>query len=233
MWALVARAAAWVFGDDVIKLVVSLVVGLFALAVLNTAGTISTILSQPWGSWQLAGMMGAKPSSQPVALDAQPQRQQPPAQVAQQVAERPAAVPVPVTRPAQLEEIIGSRAPIVIAAAMQYLGVPYLWGGNTKRGIDCSGLVVNALLAVGIQAPRVTTAQVRWTTPIPLSEVRAGDLVYFNNTCSDCGGNPTHVGIAIDNSTMVQAGGANVSVQSFRSGFYGAHLASAGRVPGL
>jgi len=143
----------------------------------------------------------------------------------------PTPTPVPVSGAAPLPP--SDRVEVVIATAMTWLSVPYLWGGCTRRGVDCSCFVMNALAAAGIGAPRVTWLQVHWTTPVSRTELRRGDLVYFNDTCTDCGPNPTHVGLYLGDGQMVQAGGAAVSVQPVFSGFYGQHFASAGRVPGL
>ena len=140
------------------------------------------------------------------------------------------APPTPTLAPAPPPS---DRVEAVIAAAMTWRGVPYLWGGCTRRGVDCSCFVQNALGTVGIHAPRVTWQQIAWTTPISRAELRRGDLVYFDNTCTDCGPNPTHVGLALGNGLMIQAGGSQVSVQPIFAGYYGAHFGSAGRVPGL
>jgi cell wall-associated NlpC family hydrolase len=229
---LLRSAIALLGGEKILKWVATIVVGLLALAFVEAAGSTAAIMAQPFGQWWLAGVSGAVKSSPPAAL---PETAADIGQLSLAVAPQPQPTFVPQPRVAvqPVEQVATGRVVAVIAEAMTYMGTPYLWGGCSHRGIDCSCFVMNALAVVGIHAPRVTTAQIGWTTRIPTSEIGAGDLVYFDNTCTDCGGNPTHVGLALDNQTMVQAGGAQVSIQSFRSGFYGQHFASAGRVPGL
>lgn len=118
-----------------------------------------------------------------------------------------------------------------LTEALSWMNVRYLWGGCDRRGVDCSCFVQNVLASVGIRAPRVTTQQVLWARPVPRDQMQPMDLVFFNNTCDDCGSNPTHVGLYLGNGQMIQAGGKAVSIQPVFSGFYGQRFASAGRVP--
>lgn len=111
------------------------------------------------------------------------------------------AVPVP-TVPTAANDAIAT----MLNAAMSWLGVPYRWGGCSRSGIDCSCFVQTALSVIGIHAPRVTTDQIRWATPISASEAKPGDLVFFDNTCTGCGGNPTHVGLYLGNGQVINAG---------------------------
>jgi cell wall-associated NlpC family hydrolase len=96
----------------------------------------------------------------------------------------------------------------IVAAAIGYaeqqLGKPYLWGGTGPDAFDCSGLVMMAYRAAGIDLAR--TSQQQWVTEvrIPASQVQAGDLVFFAG--SD--GTPTspgHVGLVIGGGKMIEA----------------------------
>jgi len=136
---------------------------------------------------------------------------------------RPPAMPVPT--------VVGHEWGDLLAYALSWVNTPYLWGGCSRKGVDCSCFVQNVLGQVGISAPRVTTQQVRWAIPVTREQLRPFDLVFFDNTCQGCGANPTHVGLYIGNGQMVQAGGSAVSVQPVFSGFYGLHFSGAGRVP--
>lgn len=140
-------------------------------------------------------------------------------------------VPQPNTTPiATLVPSSGREAAIeqVIQTAMTWLGTPYLWSGCTRRGVDCSCFVLNDYASIGIKLPRTTVPQMAAYPRVNRDQVEAGDLVFFNNTCTDCGLNPTHVGLALDNSRMIQAGDP-VQISSFSSGFYAAHYAGAVR----
>ncbi len=91
-----------------------------------------------------------------------------------------------------------------IAFAEEQLGKPYQWGATGPDAFDCSGLVMMAYRAAGIDIAR--TSQVQWTTEqqIPASQVQPGDLVFF----AGADGTPTspgHVGLVIGNGQMIEA----------------------------
>jgi len=83
-----------------------------------------------------------------------------------------------------------------VAVAEQFLGAPYLWGGKTLLGIDCSGLVQVALQAAGHACPRDSDMQeLALGKPVALAEMRRGDLVFWKG----------HVAIARDGESLVHA----------------------------
>ena len=67
----------------------------------------------------------------------------------------------------------------VIEKGKSYLGTPYKWGGNSKKGIDCSGLTQNCYKSIGIDLPRTAKAQSKIGNKKSWNEIRAGDIVYF------------------------------------------------------
>lgn len=97
--------------------------------------------------------------------------------------------------------------------ALKYLGVPYVWGGTTPRGFDCSGLVQYVFDKCGKQLPRVTTQQERCGSQIPLNRAVAGDLYFWGNP-----GQSYHVAIALGDGKFIQAPapGQNVMISDVR-----------------
>lgn len=92
----------------------------------------------------------------------------------------------------------------VISYARMQLGKPYLWGGTGPDSFDCSGLMMMAYRAAGINIPRTSEEQWSWGPRISASQVEPGDLVFFAG--SD--GTPTapgHVGLVIGKNTMIEA----------------------------
>ncbi len=90
-----------------------------------------------------------------------------------------------------------------VSAALQFLGSPYLWGGRTTMGIDCSGLVQVAYKICGIQLPRDASQQVLCGHSIPFDKSRSGDLAFFANA----EGRIVHVGIVVGDGTIIHASG--------------------------
>ncbi|MGE5626592.1 MAG: NlpC/P60 family protein [Solirubrobacterales bacterium] len=86
----------------------------------------------------------------------------------------------------------------VLAYASNYLGVPYVWGGTTPRGFDCSGFVQYVYAHFGINLPRVSQDQQNVGTLVTRANLQPGDLVFF--------GDPAHhVGIYVGNGNMIDA----------------------------
>jgi cell wall-associated NlpC family hydrolase len=75
----------------------------------------------------------------------------------------------------------GTKASQVIAIAMQYLGVPYVWGGaSPSQGFDCSGLTTYAFAQIGISLPHHAASQYGYGTPVSQADLQPADLVFFN-----------------------------------------------------
>lgn len=100
-----------------------------------------------------------------------------------------------------------SSGDAIVATARQYLGVPYLWGGTTPNGFDCSGLVQYVYKKNGISTPRIAKDQVFGGRIIPQSEARPGDLVGFT------GNNYGHIGIYLGNGRILDASSKGRPVQ--------------------
>jgi cell wall-associated NlpC family hydrolase len=73
----------------------------------------------------------------------------------------------------------------VVALAKQHLGTPYVWGGESPGGFDCSGLMQWAYKQVGVDLPRVSTQQAKAGREVSAAEARPGDLVFFERGTVD------------------------------------------------
>jgi cell wall-associated NlpC family hydrolase len=88
----------------------------------------------------------------------------------------------------------------VVEIAQRCLGVPYVWGGASPTGFDCSGLVMYCYAQVGVSLPHGATWQQQACTPVPLDAIQPGDLVFFGSP-----GAYGHVGIYVGGGTMIDA----------------------------
>lgn len=127
----------------------------------------------------------------------------------------PVTVPIPVGT--------GAGHPQAAQIALQYLGVPYVWGGASPGGFDCSGLVMYVYAQLGISLPHYTVAQWNATIPISPSQLEPGDLVFFDGL--------GHVGIYIGGGQFVDAPHTGSVVRIDSLGGWGGSFNGARRVP--
>ena len=130
---------------------------------------------------------------------------------------------------------IGRHALDFVDVAERFIGSPYLWGGRTRNGLDCSGLVQVALQAAGFQAPRDSDLQEaelgeKILVPESLDGLERGDLVFW----------PGHVGIMVDSVMVLHANAHHMvvaveplTVAAERSARNGLPISSIKRLPGL
>ncbi len=95
------------------------------------------------------------------------------------------------------------RASNAYDQALNYLNTPYLWGGKTPYGIDCSGLTQMVFRFHEINLPRDASQQVDYGQSVSFEEIQTGDLAFFRNR----DGKITHVGICHENGTIIHASG--------------------------
>ena len=119
----------------------------------------------------------------------------------------------------------------VAKAALQYIGLKYVWGGTSlTSGADCSGFLQSLLAGFGIRVPRVTYDQINDGSKISFQDLQAGDLVFFDTNTRVAG--PDHVGMYIGGGQFVHAPkpGDSVKVSELNDGYYG-KLFMGGRRP--
>ena len=89
----------------------------------------------------------------------------------------------------------------VVQNAMAFMGVPYVFGGSTPSGFDCSGFVMYVFANAGISLPRTADVQYEVGTPVDKGSLRAGDLVFFSTYTYG----PSHVGISLGDDRFIHA----------------------------
>jgi cell wall-associated NlpC family hydrolase len=111
----------------------------------------------------------------------------------------------------------------VVGVAMRYLGVPYVWGGASPSGFDCSGLVMYAFGQIGVSLPHSSYAQYGYGTPVSRGDLQPGDLVFFDGL--------GHVGIYVGGGSFIHAPhtGDVVKISSM-SGWYASTYVGARRL---
>ena len=112
-----------------------------------------------------------------------------------------------------------------------YIGVPYLWGGTTRKGLDCSAFVKNVYHSIGVVLPRVSRDQAKVGRSVSLATARKGDLIFFEtdpkrpNTVS-------HVEMYIGDGKMIHAssGSSKVVIVSLNQGYFMSKMVSVKRI---
>ena len=129
----------------------------------------------------------------------------------------------PVASQAPLAAAPSSHYSGVVGIAMEYLGTPYVWGGASPGGFDCSGLVVYAYAQVGVSLPHSSYAQYGSGVPVSFDELQPGDLVFFYGL--------GHVGIYVGGGNFIHAPhtGDVVKISSL-SGSYASSFVGARRI---
>ena len=122
---------------------------------------------------------------------------------------------------------VASKGDQVVKYAEQFLGKPYVYGGNGPNSFDCSGFAKYIYSHFGINLSRTSYSQVNEGYYVSKDNLQAGDLVFFKS-----GGSVSHVGIYIANGMMIHASspGDYVKYDSITSGYYNNHYYTARRV---
>ena len=118
----------------------------------------------------------------------------------------------------------------IVSVAQQYLGVPYVYGGSSPSGFDCSGFTMYVFAQVGISLPHGATSQLSYGTEVSRSNLQPGDLVFFQ----DYGAVASHVGIYIGGDQFIHASSSSgnsrcVTTSSLSESYYASHYLTARR----
>ena len=134
----------------------------------------------------------------------------------------------PTTGPIQSGNVTGEQ---IVEKAKQYLGTPYVYGGASPSGFDCSGFVYYVFRSLGINLSRTQTVMYAQGTPVSKSELKPGDLVFFQNTYK---AGLSHVGIYVGNGQFIHSpsSGKVVSYADLNSDYYIEHYYGATRYTG-
>lgn len=141
-----------------------------------------------------------------------------------------ACAPWPEPGPATAMPVQTTLGAKVVKLVQLQIGAPYLYGGDTPQGFDCSGLVEYVYRATGVKLPRTAEAQYNATPRVPLSGLQPGDILFFRSDS----GNLMHEGIYIGSHWFVHAPDSGKAVESARldSAYWKGHYLGAGRPGG-
>lgn len=115
----------------------------------------------------------------------------------------------------------------IVTTAQKYMGTPYVWGGETPQGFDCSGFTQYVMKESGITLPRTAAEQYATGTPVEKANLREGDLIFFTTYKPGA----SHVGFYMGNGKFIHASSAaaKVTISELDDPFYTEHYIGARR----
>ncbi|MBC6973888.1 SH3 domain-containing protein [Bacillus sp. Xin] len=115
----------------------------------------------------------------------------------------------------------------ILAYAKSMAGVPYVWGGTSANGVDCSGYIFHVFNKFGHNISRQSVAGY-WSSLSKTSNPQPGDLIYFQNTYKP---GPSHMGIYLGGGSFIQAGDKGVAVASLNNSYWSKHFLGYTKAP--
>ena len=118
----------------------------------------------------------------------------------------------------------------LLREALSWRGVPYVYGGESKKGVDCSGFVMKVYKdALGILLPRTSAEQGEFAKKVKVKNLKIGDLLFFHTSKKSKKIN--HVGMYVGNGNMIHASSSQgVVIVSFYNQYFQDHFSHAGRI---
>ncbi len=148
------------------------------------------------------------------------------------VASKPVAEKPTTNKPASEEPKVAAgssdKGASVVSIGMQYVGYPYVWGGTTPRGFDCTGFLYYVYNKAGVRLPRDMGSQINSGPRISRSDLQPGDLLFWSNTYK---AGLSHAGIYIGNGKFVHAENPStgVVVSSMNTAYWASRYSGATR----
>jgi len=139
---------------------------------------------------------------------------------------QPAYIDRPVPQHGNTSQSDTSRS--LLAFALQQQGIAYRYGGShPATGFDCSGFIQFSYGHIGKRVPRTTKVQYQTSQPIPLSQIRPGDLLFYETQ----GRRPGHVALYLGRGEMIHApsSGKHVQISRLNNPYWRTRLVAAGR----
>ncbi|PFI36624.1 peptidase M24 [Bacillus cereus] len=115
----------------------------------------------------------------------------------------------------------------ILAYAKSMQGVPYVWGGTSANGVDCSGYIYHVFKKFGHNISRQSVAGY-WSSLPKTSSPQPGDLIYFQNTYK---AGPSHMGIYLGGGSFIQAGDKGVAIASLNNSYWKSHFLGYTKAP--
>lgn len=132
----------------------------------------------------------------------------------------------PTAEPFSIAQRIVAFDERVTHTALRFLGVPYVWGGTSFNGVDCSGFVQTVFERNGISLPRTADSQFEVGSRVSMRDLEPGDLVFFETYAVGA----SHVGIYVGDGQFVHASSNGVRIDNLSQAYYASRYLGARRL---